>query len=92
MAALLSRYEQETEEYAVLNDDCTPELVPHISDWNCANNEADVVMSCGPLDAVGIEVLPGASRLDVRICPFSESPGSSPLHILWQGTSTPNPG
>lgn len=83
-------------DYIAANDDCDVDFVPQLTGWSCANTAAEVRMSCAPPDGEGVTVQPGATYLDVTICPYDPddgvSPGSAPLHILWQGTSTPNPG
>ena len=95
---ILSVFDTSGANYNVTNDDCDLNLVPQLAGWNCRSTIEPTFsrMPCAPENAEGLTVLPGATYLDVTICPLDPgdgtSTGTSAFHILWKGTSTPNPG
>ncbi len=76
-----------------VNDDTTdPNALPRLAGWSCQSGPLSYAMSTAPQNGGGVFLVGTASRIDVTVCGFQNSSGSSRFFIWWNGTSNPNSG
>jgi hypothetical protein len=77
-------------EYPVGVDDChEPAAIPNLAGWRCTNNDGNIRQDCASANTGGFIVRDGAFVLEITVCGYNNSSGSSPFWILWNGIGNP---